>query len=124
MIPGLQTMRPQTLALLIPMWPLASGSRLPVEAHGVPPCDVGELVRKFTHRLRIVGANDGFDTHGDMTTTGSIHRGPDSLRPIEEFEDALDAPLPLKMGGINSQAIWPVLQRMEPSRSAFLHSPC
>ena len=37
---------------------VASGARLAVEAHGVPPCDVGELAGEFAHRLRVVGADD------------------------------------------------------------------
>ena len=78
---------------------VASSARLPVEAHGVPPCDVGELAGKFAHCLRVVGADDGGHAHRDMAAAGGVDVRPDGVGPFDELQQVLNTRSPVENGG-------------------------
>ena len=86
---------PERVAVVVQV---ASGARLAVEAHGVPPSDVGELAGKFAHGLRIVRSNDALHSHGDVAAARGVHVRPDGIGPIEELKEVPDTLAALEDG--------------------------
>ena len=77
---------------------MASGPRLAIEAHGVPLGDVGELAGKFAHALWVVGADDGGNADGDVTSAGGVHLGPDGVGKGNKVDQVVDPGDPLQDG--------------------------
>ena len=69
---------------------VASRTRLPVEAHGMPTCDVSELATKFAHGLRVIRADDRFDSDGDVASTRGVHVRPDGIGPFDKLKEMFD----------------------------------
>ena len=102
---------------------VASSARLPIEAHGMPTCDVSKLATKLAHGLRVIRADDRFDSDGDVASTRGVHVRPDGIRPFDKLNEMFDTLAADKMGETNSQASRPGRVMMEPSRSAFQWAP-
>ena len=65
----------------------------------MPTANVRELACKFAHGLRIVRANDRLDPDRDMTSTGVVHVGTDSVGKFKEGNEVFDAFVPVQDGG-------------------------